>query len=49
MGKLKSTPTPNHTRNRAIEYLKTWLGTPYIIGGDDFQGLDCSGPDYLHI
>jgi hypothetical protein len=26
-----------------IEYLKHFEGTPYIWGGDDFSGFDCSG------
>lgn len=27
----------------AISYIKHWIGTPYIWGGDDFSGFDCSG------
>ena len=30
-------------RNKAIEYLKCWIGTPYSWAGDDFSGFDCSG------
>ena len=26
-----------------IDYAKTFLGLPYIWGGDDFEGYDCSG------
>lgn len=41
---------PNHDilraaylRAKAVEYLWTWVGTPYIFGGDDFSSFDCSG------
>ena len=27
----------------AVNYLKLWIGTPYIWGGNDFSGFDCSG------
>lgn len=27
----------------AVSYLKHWIGTPYIWGGQDFSGFDCSG------
>lgn len=26
-----------------VDYALSWLGTPYIWGGDDFAGFDCSG------
>lgn len=26
-----------------IDYALSWLGRPYIWGGDDFSGMDCSG------
>ncbi len=26
-----------------IDYAKSWVGTPYIWGGDDASGWDCSG------
>ena len=32
-----------YMRSRAVEYIKRWIGTPYIWGGDDFSGFDCSG------
>ena len=30
-------------RSRAVWYLKKFLLTPYLWGGDDFSGFDCSG------
>ena len=30
-------------RTAAVDYLKRWIGTPYIYGGDDFSGMDCNG------
>lgn len=30
-------------REKMVWYATTWLGKPYIWGGDDFSGLDCSG------
>jgi len=32
-----------YLRERAVEYIQRWIGTPYIYGGDDFSGFDCSG------
>ena len=29
--------------HKAVEYLKRWIGTPYLWAGDDFAGFDCSG------
>ena len=33
-------PTP---RQATVNYALTWLGRPYIWGGDDPAGIDCSG------
>jgi len=33
----------DYLRALAVEYIKRWIGTPYIWGGDDFSGFDCSG------
>lgn len=30
-------------RSEAVRYIKSWIGTPYKHGGDDFSGWDCSG------
>ena len=30
-------------RSMAVEYIKQWIGTPYLYGGDDFSGFDCNG------
>jgi len=30
-------------RKEAISYIKQWVGTPYLWGGDDFSGFDCNG------
>ena len=30
-------------RTEAADYLKTWIGTPYFWGGNDFYAFDCSG------
>ena len=30
-------------RAMAVDYAKSWIGTPYTYGGDDFHSLDCSG------
>lgn len=32
-----------YLRRRAVSYLQSWLGTPYLWAGDDFSGFDCSG------
>jgi len=30
-------------RTKAVWYLCEWIGAPYLWGGDDFSGWDCSG------
>lgn len=30
-------------RKRLIEHAYTWIGTPYLYGGNDSRGVDCSG------
>lgn len=32
-----------YLRNKAVEYAWTFLHLPYVWGGDDFSGYDCSG------
>lgn len=32
-----------YLRNKAVEYIQRWIGTPYLWSGDDFSGFDCSG------
>ena len=39
----KSDPTVSKTRNELIEYAKKQIGTPYLPGGTDSKGFDCSG------
>ena len=39
----KSLIKREYVRAEAVEYLKAWIGKPYIWGGDDFSGFDCSG------
>lgn len=34
---------PNDPRSAFVEYALKMVGTPYIYGGDDFFGIDCSG------
>lgn len=36
-------PTTDELRRVGLDYIKTWLLKPYIWGGDDFIGPDCSG------
>ena len=36
-------PLPEEQREAAVRYLKFWIGVPYLWGGDDFSGFDCSG------
>lgn len=33
----------DQTRQAVIEYARTFLGTPYVWGGDSRDGVDCSG------
>lgn len=33
----------SYMRTKAVWYLCRWIGTPYLWGGDDFSGWDCSG------
>lgn len=30
-------------RKKLIEEASTWFGTPYLFGGEDYSGADCSG------
>lgn len=30
-------------RDAAVSYAEAWIGKPYVWGGDDFSGFDCSG------
>lgn len=33
---------PNKSEREAVEFLKEWLGTPYLWGGNSQEGVDCS-------
>jgi cell wall-associated NlpC family hydrolase len=39
----KPDPTVSKTRNDVIDFAKKQLGTPYVSGGIDNKGFDCSG------
>ena len=32
-----------YLRYEAVNYIKRWVGTPYIWSGNDFSGFDCNG------
>ena len=39
----KQDPTVSKKRNELIDFAKTQIGTPYLSGGTDSKGFDCSG------
>lgn len=34
---------PSHFERAYINALLSWIGTPYLLGGQDEEGIDCSG------
>ena len=42
-GKLMTTVSEKETKNIMIDYAKSFIGTPYLWGGESFGGFDCSG------
>ena len=42
-GAADTTPKLDKTRQALVNEARRWLGTPYKYGGNDSDGLDCSG------